>query len=100
MSYPSSYPQGTTLVNPAVLYAGTLQNESLSVGEVTANSTGTIPADALSWSLTVVGTAATLNGTAITAGSYSGAGPLSSAIALVTGSATTISYTYQTLPTI
>jgi len=65
-------------------------------GQVAASSSGSIPVTAKSWSLFVTGANATIGGQAVpTLTVLSGKGPMSAAIALVTGATTTITYNYQ-----
>ena len=95
MSYPSAYTQSQTLLNPSVLYAGTTPSGTV-IGQVTAGNTFTIPATAQSWSVSVSGANATINGVAAPTGTSQSAADLAfTAIVLVAGSATTINYTYQ-----
>lgn len=64
---------------------------------IAASTSGSIPAGVADWSLSVVGTAATIDGVAVTTGTrLSGTGPTSTAIAIVAGSTTTVDLSYST----
>lgn len=66
------------------------------VGQVGASSSGSIPATAKRWSLSVGGANATIGGQAVPTGTVlSGYGPMEAAIAITTGATTTVSYVIQ-----
>lgn len=77
---------------------GLYEGKLTTFGEVAASSAQTIPAGAWSYSFTVTGANAVVNGVAVKTGFNAvGVGPLQNGIVIQTGTATTVDFTYTTL---
>lgn len=79
------------------LLNGLLENKTVNIVHVAASSSGSIPAGATSYSISVTGANATVATVAVATGDViTGSGPLDVALPYTTGTTTTLTVSYET----
>jgi hypothetical protein len=75
-----------------------LADKTANIVHVAASSSGSIPAGATAYSISVTGANATVGGVAVATGDViTGTGPLATALAYTTGLTTTLTVSYETV---